>query len=161
MGLVAQRHVGSSRTRDRTCVPCVHRQSLYHWTTREACHWVLMDWVYSFWPDSPWGRSFWCPGDWNQWEIWLSLLKLFPVQGSLILEPRSSRQNSFRSLSLNSISALQLGSAYPWKQDWHLGYSVSDLCLWPTENKKVIWGLTRASRITSMTTVIYWEPVAL
>ena len=36
MGLVTPQHVGSSRTRDRTCVPCVDRWILNHWTTREA-----------------------------------------------------------------------------------------------------------------------------
>ena len=36
MGLVAPRHVGSSRTRDRTHVPCIGRSILNHWTTREV-----------------------------------------------------------------------------------------------------------------------------
>ena len=36
MGLVAPRHVGSSQTRARTCVPCIGRQILNHCTTREA-----------------------------------------------------------------------------------------------------------------------------
>ena len=35
-GLVAPRHVGSSRTRARTRVPCIGRQILNHCTTREA-----------------------------------------------------------------------------------------------------------------------------
>ena len=35
-GLVALWHVGSSRTRDRASVPCIARQILNHWTTREA-----------------------------------------------------------------------------------------------------------------------------
>ena len=35
-GLAASQHVGSSRTRDRTGVPCIARQILNHWTTREA-----------------------------------------------------------------------------------------------------------------------------
>ena len=30
------RHVGSSRTRDRTCVPCIARWIFNHWTTREV-----------------------------------------------------------------------------------------------------------------------------
>ena len=29
-------HVGSSQTRDLTGVPCIARQTLNHWTTREA-----------------------------------------------------------------------------------------------------------------------------
>ena len=35
-GIVAPRHVGSSKTEDRTCVPCIGRWILYHWATREA-----------------------------------------------------------------------------------------------------------------------------
>ena len=35
-GLVALRHVGSSWTRDRTCVSYIGRQILYHCVTREA-----------------------------------------------------------------------------------------------------------------------------
>ena len=35
-GLVAPQHVGSSWTRDRTCLSCTGRQILYHWATREA-----------------------------------------------------------------------------------------------------------------------------
>ena len=37
----APRHVGSSGTRDRTAVPCIPRQILNHWTTREALHMSL------------------------------------------------------------------------------------------------------------------------
>ena len=36
MGLVAPRHLESSRTRDGTCALCVGRQILNHWTTREV-----------------------------------------------------------------------------------------------------------------------------
>ena len=36
MDLVALGHVGSSRTRDRTCVPCIGRRILNQWTTREV-----------------------------------------------------------------------------------------------------------------------------
>ncbi|KAJ8794192.1 hypothetical protein J1605_003338 [Eschrichtius robustus] len=36
MGLVAPRHVGSSRTRARTCVPCIGRWILNRCATREA-----------------------------------------------------------------------------------------------------------------------------
>ena len=32
----SSRHVGSSWTRDRTSVPCISRQILNHWPTREA-----------------------------------------------------------------------------------------------------------------------------
>ena len=35
-GFVALRHVGSSRTRDQTCVPCIGRQILNHWTAKEV-----------------------------------------------------------------------------------------------------------------------------
>ena len=36
MGLAALQHVGSSQTRDGTHVPCISRQILNHWTTREV-----------------------------------------------------------------------------------------------------------------------------
>ena len=36
MGLVALKHVGSSQIRDRTRVPCIGRQILNHWATRES-----------------------------------------------------------------------------------------------------------------------------
>ena len=36
MGIVAPKHVVSSRTRDWTCVPCIGRQILNHWTTRKS-----------------------------------------------------------------------------------------------------------------------------
>ena len=35
-GLVALRHVGSSRTRDRTRIPCIGKWFLNHWTTRNV-----------------------------------------------------------------------------------------------------------------------------
>ena len=35
-GLVAPRHVDSSRNRDRSCVPCIGRQIPYHRATKEA-----------------------------------------------------------------------------------------------------------------------------
>ena len=35
-GPAAPRHVGSSQTRARTCVPCIGRQTLNHCATREA-----------------------------------------------------------------------------------------------------------------------------
>ena len=36
LGLVAPQQVGSSQTRDRTHVPCIGRQILNRWTTREV-----------------------------------------------------------------------------------------------------------------------------
>ena len=41
-GLVAPRHVGSSRTRARTPVPCIGRQLLNHCATREALNNLLL-----------------------------------------------------------------------------------------------------------------------
>ena len=43
MGPVAPRHVGSSQTRARTCVPCIGRQILNHCATREALKWPLFE----------------------------------------------------------------------------------------------------------------------
>ena len=41
-GPAAPRHVGSSQTRARTCVPCIGRQTLNHCATREAQQLVLI-----------------------------------------------------------------------------------------------------------------------
>ena len=43
VGLVALRHVESSQNRDRPHVPCIGRQILNHWTTRDILHhfWIL------------------------------------------------------------------------------------------------------------------------
>ena len=40
-GLMLPWHVESSWTRDRTSVPCIGRQILNHWTTREVPLWFL------------------------------------------------------------------------------------------------------------------------
>ena len=40
-GLVAPRHVGSSQTRARTCVPCIGRRILNHCATREVLKTVI------------------------------------------------------------------------------------------------------------------------
>ena len=43
MGLVAPRHVESSWTRDRSCVPSLGRRILNHWTTREVLKFYFQD----------------------------------------------------------------------------------------------------------------------
>ena len=42
IGLVARWHGASSRTRDRTCVPCIGRWILIHWTTRGVQKFLLL-----------------------------------------------------------------------------------------------------------------------
>ena len=42
MGLVATRHVESSKIRDRTHVPCIGRWILNHWTAREVLNDVCL-----------------------------------------------------------------------------------------------------------------------
>ena len=42
MGLVAPQHVGSSRTKDQTCVSYIGRQIPYHWATREVLYIYLL-----------------------------------------------------------------------------------------------------------------------
>ena len=62
VGLVAPRHVGSSRTRDRTHVSCIGRQILNHRASRE----VPLLWFCSQWisctglpvPDTAWVKVF-------------------------------------------------------------------------------------------------------
>ena len=41
-GFVPLRQMGSSRTRDRTCVHCIGRKILNHWNTREVLQKVLI-----------------------------------------------------------------------------------------------------------------------
>ena len=58
LGLVVRWRLGSSQTRDRTCVSCIGRQILYHWATREAQSLVLMNVLllyhfFFFWPELP------------------------------------------------------------------------------------------------------------
>ena len=43
LGLVAPKHVESSRTRDRTCVPCISRWMLNHWLTRQVLSYINQD----------------------------------------------------------------------------------------------------------------------
>ena len=45
-GLVALRHVGSSRTRARTYVPCIGRRILNHCATREALYNIFLKVIY-------------------------------------------------------------------------------------------------------------------
>ena len=42
IGLAALWHVGSSWTRDQTCVPCIERQTFNHWATRESQEWISL-----------------------------------------------------------------------------------------------------------------------
>ena len=41
MGSIAPWHVKSSQARDKTCVPCIGRRILNHWTSREVWYCVL------------------------------------------------------------------------------------------------------------------------
>ena len=46
MDLLAPRHVESSWTSDQTCVFCIGRQILNHWTTREALPFLFISTIY-------------------------------------------------------------------------------------------------------------------
>ena len=48
LGPGALRRVGSSRTRDQTCVPCIGRWVLNHWTTEEVPDIFSLDTCTSF-----------------------------------------------------------------------------------------------------------------
>ena len=53
MGLVALWHVKNSWARDRTCVPCIGRWILNHWTTREVpqfMSWFTSSWIFKITP---------------------------------------------------------------------------------------------------------------
>ena len=64
-GLVALRHVGSSQTRARTCVPCVGRQILNHCATREALLigfiFIIVSGVLPVWPSTFLHLQGWMP----------------------------------------------------------------------------------------------------
>ena len=47
-GLVASKPVGFPQTRDWTCVPCIGKQILNHWTTREVRRVLLLMYVEVF-----------------------------------------------------------------------------------------------------------------
>ena len=47
-GLVASKPVGFPQTRDRICVPCIGKQILNHWTTREVLKVLLLMYVEVF-----------------------------------------------------------------------------------------------------------------
>ena len=86
MGLVAPWHVESSQTRGRTYVPCIGRQILNHWTTREVLrptYWKL---------HLIWQIRVKIPGITETVEIFpLVLPKLYPVAlfGELTCKPFS------------------------------------------------------------------------
>ena len=44
----ALKHVGPSWTRDGTCVPCIGRQILNHWTTMEVWHFLVKNKLITF-----------------------------------------------------------------------------------------------------------------
>ena len=47
-GWVAPRHMGSPRTRDRTCGSCTGRWLLHHWATKEPCMCVCVFFLTNF-----------------------------------------------------------------------------------------------------------------
>ena len=94
MGSVALQHVKSSRTRDRTCVPCIDRQTLNHWTTREVHHnqfykifitfkrnSVPMDSHSAFPPSPPLLPQPWAVTDWSL-SPWICLFRTFHTDGT-------------------------------------------------------------------------------
>ena len=40
---LAPRHMGSSQTRDRTCVPCIARRTFIHCSTKKSWSWLLKE----------------------------------------------------------------------------------------------------------------------
>ena len=93
-GFVALWHVGSSRTRDRTHAPCMGRQILNLWTTREAQDWVSLSVSHSVVSDSvtPWTVAHQAPPSMGfpRQECWSGLLG--PPPGDLPyprVKPRS------------------------------------------------------------------------
>ena len=63
--LVTPRHMGSSQTRDQTCVSCIGKWILYYWATREALSSVFLKHVLEkyFWANT------WCMNESNTWYM--------------------------------------------------------------------------------------------
>ena len=59
IGWLSSRHVGSSCTRDQTCVPCIGRQIPNHWTTREVQTPLLLTHLSASGPRCSLGWSAW------------------------------------------------------------------------------------------------------
>ena len=105
MGLVAPRHVGSSRARARTRVPCIDRQILSHCTTREALS--LSSWLR---PLSPQNRK---P------KIVISQLH---VPASTVSFPKATLHKALRFVILTTV-LIPYGPH--WKPSWEYSYLLS------------------------------------
>ena len=87
-GLVSPQHVGSSRTRDRTRVPCIGRQILNHCATREVRVLFLECIESSFWSnfqlanrtDNHVGRH-----QWGETRVLTRALGLCLAEGGMLL----------------------------------------------------------------------------
>ena len=91
--LVATWHVKSSQTRDQTCVPCIGRWLLNHWTTTEVPRLanLIKKWSHSVVSDSLWPRGLWLNRLLHPWDFpgkstgvgcHFLLQCIFPTQGS-------------------------------------------------------------------------------
>ena len=86
-GLVALWHVGSSQTRNRTCVPCIGRQILNHSTPGKPYSALLkyysrvyqLRWWFTTWGTRPWVLS----DDSNLWAVFNTVNDLTSITFSL------------------------------------------------------------------------------
>ena len=102
MGLVVPQHVGSSRTRDWTHVPCIGKR-ICHWTTREVLIPVLIST----------GKEKNKVLRENNAETWLSLLGQEDFPGSDILETHTHEymQNIFWVTLINAVFTIGYGQS--------------------------------------------------
>ena len=101
MGLVAPWHADSPWTRDRTTVPCIGRQILIHWTTRE-----FLDIYFIY---------FWMVEVQDQGASTAGVLvkALFPVTSLHGLSVVHCTQKYLVSLPLHKVINLIMGGLYP------------------------------------------------
>ena len=89
MGLAALWHVGSPQTKDWTSVPCITRQILNHWTTRETSASRLF-WTFCF-PNHIVWKWQWC------WKLKsLSYVQLFVTTWTVACQAPLSRRDFSR-----------------------------------------------------------------
>ena len=80
MGLVGPGYVGSSQTRNRTCIPCIGRQSLNHWTMKEVLS-PVFKWVQELYHLPIWAFCVVLGCTWVYWVV--SSWKVVSWAGSL------------------------------------------------------------------------------
>ena len=103
-GPVAPRHVGSSQTRARTCVPCIGRRILNHYATREA----------------PRVSYSWCP-------LAAAVCVIFVASGCSAPDPRDTAEEGWTKV-VRVVQRMQGWSVWSGHPRWLFSCSLSIPC---------------------------------